>query len=276
MTTLTPEQITPIKSTTVDVHPVTQARVLRSEWVKMRSLRSTLLTLAAAVATLIATGILIGILTNYYWATSTPEEIARFNPIDQTLLGYNLAQLAVCVLGVLLVTGEYATGMIRATFAAVPQRLPVIWAKAAVYAAVTSALMTLAALIAFLAGQVLLGDHGTTLTADGAIHAVVGVGVYLTLIGVLAVALGFIIRSTAGAVALLFGVLMVLPAMGLLLPASWQETLLPYLPSNAGSSMIATQVAPHALSATSGLLVLIVWVVGALALAAVLVKRRDA
>ena len=276
MSTLTTEPVNSRESSRILVQPVTQIRVRRSEWVKMRSLRSTLLTLAAAVATLIATGVLVGIVTNHYWSTLRPDEIAAFNPIDRTLLGYNLAQLAVCVLGVLLVTGEYATGMIRATFGAVPQRLPVVWAKATVYAVVTLVLMTAAALVAFSSGQLLLGDHGTTLAADGALHSVIGVGGYLTLIGVLAVALGFVIRSTAGAVALLFGLLMVLPAMGLLLPSSWQENLLPYLPSNAGSSMIATHIAPQGLSAETGLLVLTTWVIGALALAAVLVKRRDA
>jgi hypothetical protein len=187
-----------------------------------------------------------------------------------------LAQLAVGVLGVLLVTGEYATGQIRATFGAVPQRLPVLWAKATLYAGVTFALMTVAAFISFLGGQQLLGTHGTDLSASGAVKAMVGVAGYLTLIAVFAVAVGFIVRSTAGGVAFLFGLLLVLPTIGMLLPASWEGNVLPYLPSNAGASMFGTQTAPGSLSAGASLLVLLAWITGALAVAALLLKRRDA
>jgi len=180
------------------------------------------------------------------------------------------------VLGVLLVTGEYATGMIRATFGAVPRRLPVLWAKAALYAGVTFVLMLVAALVGFVGGQWFLGVHGTTLSAHGALQGIVGVAGYLTLIGVFAVALGFILRSTAGGVATLFGLLMVLPGLGLLLPSSWQHHLLPYLPSNAGASMISTHATAGSLSASSSLLVLLAWVAAALVGAAVLVTQRDA
>ena len=260
----------------VKVEPVTSVRVLRSEWIKMRSLRSTTLTLVAAVATMVGAGWIIGGVTNAYWSTLRPEELLTFSAIDRTLVGYNLAQLAVGVLGVLLVTGEYATGMIRATFGAVPRRLPVLWAKAALYAGVTFVLMLVAALVAFLGGQWFLGVHGTNLSAHGALQGIVGVAGYLTLIGVFAVALGFILRSTAGGVATLFGLLMVLPGLGMLLPSSWQHHLLPYLPSNAGASMISTHATAGSLSASSGLLVLLAWVAAALVGAALLVTQRDA
>jgi ABC-2 type transport system permease protein len=263
-------------SVRVAVEPVTSIRVLKGEWIKMRSLRSTALTLVAGVLTMVAAGCIIGWVTNHYWSTLRPEEMVTFNPTARSLVGYNLAQLAVGVLGVLLVTGEYATGMIRATFATVPERLPVLWAKATVYAGATFALMLTAALAAFLGGQWFLRSHGTDLSATGALPAIFGVAGYLTLIGVLAVALGFIVRSTAGGVATLFGLLMVLPGMGLLLPASWQQHLLPYLPSNAGAAMISTHPAVGSLSAGASLLVLLGWVAAALLGAAVLLKRRDA
>jgi ABC-2 type transport system permease protein len=260
----------------IRVEPVTPARVLHSEWIKLRSLRSTALTLIAAVLTMVAAGWLFGWAANRQWSTTSPQQLASFSPVDTTLAGYNLAQLAVGVLGVLLVTGEYATGMIRATFGAVPRRLPVLWAKATLYAAVTFALMSAAALAAFLGGQLFLGTHGTDLSATGALRAIVGVAGYLTLVGAFAVALGFIIRSTAGGVATLFGLLLVLPGLGLLLPASWQPHLLPYLPSNAGASMFSARAATGSLSPSVSLLVLLGWVVGALVAAALLVKRRDA
>jgi hypothetical protein len=258
------------------VEPVTPARVLRSEWIKMRSLRSTALTLAAGFALMVAIGWIFGWASNGHWSEMRPEEQASFSPIDVTLAGFNLAQLAIGVLGVLLVTGEYATGMIRATFGAVPERLPVLWAKATLYAGVTFALMLAAAFVAFLGGQQLLGTHGTTISADGAGRAMVGVAGYLALIGVFSVALGFIIRSTAGGVATLFALLLVLPSLGLLLPASWREHLLPYLPSNAGATMFSVRTATDALSATTSLLVLLGWVAAALAGAALVLKRRDA
>ena len=167
---------------------------------------------------MVALGWIFGWATNANWSELSPDEQASFSPIDATLAGYHLAQLAIGVLGVLLVTGEYATGMIRATFGAVPRRLPVLWAKATLYTGVTFVLMLGAAVAAFVGGQQLLGTHGTTLSADGAVRAIVGVAGYLALIGVFSVALGFIIRSTAGGVATLFGLLLVLPTLGLLLP----------------------------------------------------------
>jgi ABC-2 type transport system permease protein len=276
MSTLTAEPAHTTSAAAVQVQPVTQARVLTSEWIKMRSLRSTALTLLAGVVAMVAIGWLVGWATNAHWARMGPDERLRFNPIDNSLTGYHLAQLAVGVLGVLLISGEYATGMIRATFAAVPHRLPVLWAKAALYAVVTFVLMLIAAFAAFLGGQQFLATHGTTLSATHALRDVIGVSAYLTLIGVLAVSLGFIIRSTAGGIATLFGLLLVLPGIGQVLPTSWQLHTLPYLPSNAGASMFTESTDPGSLSAGGGLFVLCLWVVAGLIGAAVLVKRRDA
>jgi ABC-type transport system involved in multi-copper enzyme maturation permease subunit len=258
----------------VDVRPVTAARVLHSEWIKLRSLRSTAFTLLAGVVVFVGAGWIFGWATSATWSDMPAEQQAVFNPVDTTLAGYNLAQLAIGVLGVLLVTGEYATGMIRATFGAVPDRLPVLWAKAALHAGVTFVLMLPAGLVAFLGGQQLLGAHGTDLGAPGVTRAVVGVAGYLALIGVFAVGLGFIVRSTAGGVATLCGLLLVLPTLGLLLPSGWRDVL-DYLPSNAGEAMVSNR-ATEGLSATSGLLVLLAWVAAALATAAVVLRRRDA
>jgi ABC-type transport system involved in multi-copper enzyme maturation permease subunit len=254
---------------------VTARRVLLSEWVKLRSLQSTAWTLLVAVVLLIGLGWLAGWSINASWSEHTPQQQATFSAVDGTLGGYYLAQLAVAVLGVLLVTGEYATGMVRATFAAVPRRLPVLWAKAVLFAGVTFALMLLAAVAAFFGGQELLGEHGTTLSQAGAIRGIVGVAGYLTVVAVLAVALGFIIRSTAGGVATMCGLLLVAPTAGLLLPASWREQLLPYLPSNAGAAVFSAQPSPDSLSAAAGSVVLAVWLLVAVAAAALVLTRRD-
>src|ERR1700712_2951127 len=125
----------------LDPPPVTLRRVLSSEWVKLRSLRSSWITMALAVAGLVVVAIAGGILTNQDWTHMHPGELARFDPITQSLTGINFSQLAIGVLGVLFVTGEYGTGMIRPTLAAAPRRLPVLWAKAILFAAVTLVLM---------------------------------------------------------------------------------------------------------------------------------------
>ena len=153
--------------------------------------------------------------------------------------------------------------------------MPVLWAKAGLYAGVTFVLMLAAAFTAFIGGQQFLGSHGTMLAATGAVQGIVGVAGYLALIGIFSVALGFIIRSTAGGIATVFGLLFVLPGVGLLLPSSWQLHLLPYLPSNAGTSLISMHPAEGSLSATNAVLVMVAWVTVALVAAAVLVKRRD-
>jgi ABC-type transport system involved in multi-copper enzyme maturation permease subunit len=260
----------------VRVYPVSQARVLTSEWIKLRSLRSTGYTLLAGFVAMILLGCVVGWATNSHWSHVDPQERAHFSPIDSSLAGYHLAQLAIVVLGVLLITGEYATGMVRATFGAVPTRLPVLWAKAMLYAAVTFIVTVVAAFIAFLGGQHFLASHGTTLTAAHAVRDILGVALYLTLIGVFAVACGFIVRSTAGGIAALFGLLLVLPGIGQVLPTSWQRHSLPYLPSNAGASIFTEHTDPGMLSPGPGLLVLVIWVVAGLALAAVVLMRRDA
>ena len=256
--------------------PVTLGRVFSSEWVKLRSLRSSWITLALAVAGLVVVAIAGGILTNQDWSHMHPGELAHFDPTSQSLTGLNFSQLAIGVLGVLFVTGEYGTGMIRSSLAAVPQRLPVLWAKAILFAAVTLVLMEISAFVAFLAGQAALGTHGTTLAAAGALRATVGTGLYLTVVALLGIALGFIIRSTAGAIAALFGILLVLPGILAILPESWQNTIGPYLPSNAGAALYDLHPESASLSPWTGFAVFCLYAAVALIAAAIVLRRRDA
>jgi ABC-type transport system involved in multi-copper enzyme maturation permease subunit len=272
MTTIAPQS----PATLVRVGDVRLRRVLVSEWIKLWSLRSTVLTLLAAVVAMVAVGCLASWAFVSNWDELTPAERAGFNPIDPALVGVNLAQLAVGVLGVLLITGEYATGMIRATLSAVPTRLPVLWAKAGLYAAVTFVLMAATSLIAFLMAQLFLGDRGVGLGVAELPRALLGTAGYLTAIGVLAVALGFLLRSTAGGIATLFGLLLVVPTLGLLLPSSWRDAVLPYLPNYAGSAVTTVRPQDDLLSATGGALVLVAWALIPLLAAALVVRRRDA
>nr|MDQ2839055.1 ABC transporter permease [Actinomycetota bacterium] len=118
----------------VEVHPVNQKLVLRSEWIKLRTLRSTIIVLAVTMVAIVGIGLLIAAVTNNNFASMGADQRAHFSAIDRVLGGVNIAQLTVGVLGVLIISGEYSTGMIRATFGAVPTRLPVLWAKLAVFA----------------------------------------------------------------------------------------------------------------------------------------------
>src|SRR6185312_12639021 len=139
--------------------------------------------------------------------------------------GSTFAQLVLGTLGVLFMAGEYGTGMIRATLAAVPARLPVLWAKAAVFAAVAFPLMLAASFVAFLGGQAIIGDAGASLSDGGALRAVIGSAVVLTGAGLLGLMLGAVFRSTAPAITTLFGGLFLLEGIaGLLLPESWRDT----------------------------------------------------
>ena len=153
-------------------------------------------------------------------ASHTGPQPATFDPVLTSLSGILVAQLAIGVLGVLVITSEYSTGMIRSTFAAAPQRHLVIAAKAAAFGASPSPSAPWPALIAFLVGQAILGAHGVSLTSPGALRSIIGVGLYLGLLGVFAVALGTIVRRTAGAIAALVGLILILPALLLTLPAS--------------------------------------------------------
>jgi ABC-type transport system involved in multi-copper enzyme maturation permease subunit len=259
-----------------DEERVTFPRAVRSEWIKLVSLRSSWITFAAAVIAIVGLGALVSYVTNTHWSHMDPQEQAHFDPVARSLGGVELAQLAIGVLGVLVVTGEYATGMIRSSLMAVPRRLPVLGAKLLVFAACTFVLSLVSAFVAFLLGQQLLGSHGTTLGAPHVLRAVIGVALYLTVVGALAIGLGFVLRSTAGGIATLVGLLLVLPGVGRLLPDTWQPHVLPYLPSNAGGGVFAVQPEPGMLSTWTGYAVFCAWAVAALVVGAVVLKRRDA
>jgi ABC-type transport system involved in multi-copper enzyme maturation permease subunit len=258
---------------------VTLTRVLSSEWIKLRTLRSTFWSLVAAVGMMIALSILFGWVLTAQWPTMAAGRRAEFDPITIPLRGWFFAQLAVGVLGVMVVTGEYSTGMIKATLSAVPKRLPVLWAKALVFSSAIFVLTTATSFICFYCGQAFFSTQNisTTISATGALRIVVGVGLYLTVVGLLAVAFGTLLRSTAGAIAALFGVLLVLPVLGEVLTlTSWGEKVTPYLPSNAGQALLQLKPDPGGLGPWTGFGVFVLYTVVAMAGAAYLLKRRDA
>ncbi|WP_105968972.1 hypothetical protein [Streptomyces geranii] len=269
----------PVRTT---VRKVTALRVLRSEWAKFWSLRSSWITLGVSLLLLVALGAIAS-------ATYSPDVVADGGPpggpgsgtqdaVSLALLGVTFASLAVGVLGVLLSAGEYSTGMIRSTLTAVPRRLPVLWSKAAVIGPVALVLSTVGALAAFQLGTLGLDGEkiALSLSDDGVLRSLAGAGVYLGLVAVFGVALGVLLRSSAGAIAVLVGVLLILPGLASLLPDSLYDNINPYFPSNAGSAVYALHESSDALSPGAGLAVFAGWVALTLAGAAYRLVRSDA
>jgi len=256
---------------------VTQARVIRSEWTKLWSLRSTRYSIGAALLLTIGVAALACGVVAHHWPHMSLHDRQDFHPLEVNLAGVQIAQLAIGVLGVLVITGEYSTGMIRATMTAVPKRLPVLWAKAIVYGLVVLALATPATLIAFAVGQSILARQhiDVAFTHPGVARAVFGAALYLTTIGLFGLGIGAIVRNTAGGIAAFAGILFVLPPLMNVLPTSWNNAASPYLPLIAGQAVMAVTRGAHQLGPWTGLGLLCAYAAAALAVASILLVRRD-
>jgi ABC-2 type transport system permease protein len=259
-----------------DDQRVTQARVIRSEWTKLRTLASSAWSLLAAAALIVGFGALYaGVRVTR--PPSDPAAIASFDPTAVSLSGLQLAQLAIGVLGALLITGEYATGTIRTSFAAVPRRLPVLWGKAIGYGLAVLALSVPATFAAFLVGQsILSAEHlDTTLGQPGVARAVLGGALYLAAVGLLGLGLGALLRGTAAAVGALFGLLFAPQILVGFLPSTWSDQIYGYLPVPAGIAVTSVQPDPTSLAPWTGLGVFCLYTVVLLALAAWRLRRQD-
>jgi ABC-2 type transport system permease protein len=255
---------------------VTQARVARSEWTKLRTQPSTVWALLAAVVLTIGVGILYSLLRE-----NRPPHggaISSFDPVAVSLSGVQLAQIAVGVLGVLVITSEYATGLIRTSLAAVPRRLPVLWGKAAVLAAVIVAVSIPAAFAAFLAGQSILGRQHLAVSAGqpGVTRAVLGSALYLGVIGLIGLGLGALLRNSAAGISALLGLLFGTQIAAGFLPGNWPEYAGRYLPATAGQAVTAVRPDPSMLSPWAGFGLLCLYAVVLLAAAALRIGRGDA
>jgi ABC-2 type transport system permease protein len=252
---------------------VTFAGLVRSEWIKFRSLRSSWYTLAAAAAAMVVFGVLIGYQTGRHPANLDVEDTVA----SATLQGYALAQLLIAVLGALFVSGEYGTGMIRSSMVAAPRRTPVLLAKLLVFGTIALVTLVVASFVAFLAGEAVLSHYGLgfSLGDPTALRVTAGTGVYLTLVGLLGSAFGWLVRHTAGAISALLGLLLVVPGVFGNLLGNWGKDIARFLPS-AGESFIHSYTAPRTLAPWTGLAVTVVWVIALTAIAAVQLRRRDA
>ena len=257
--------------------------LLSSEWTKIRSVRSTAWTLILFIV------ITIGFTALFTWLTvanwNGPHAAARdvrvaTDPVGFILgAGLGLGQLTLCVLGVLVMTTEYSTGVIRSSLLAVPRRLWMLSAKCTVFAALLLVVCEIVVFGSFFLGSAILHSHvAVSLSDHNVTRAVLGSGLYLTVLGLFSMAIGGIIRHTAGAVTTAIGVVFVLPILSGLLPNSWGAHVNGYLPEQAGT--LIGQAHPtgggNVLSAWEGFGVFCLWAAVLLAIAAFLLQKRDA
>lgn len=255
--------------------------ILRSEWIKTWSLRSTVWSLALAIVLMTATTALVA------WGASTDPVAGEFTAAELIGPGGYFAQLVLAVLGVLTITGEYSTGQIRSTVVAVPRRTPALAAKAMVLAAVAALTTLVGVITGTLAGLPFHDELGVSLDlSDGeTLRLLGGMPLYVAGIALLGFAIGALVRSSPGALGIVLGLLLVVEQVVAAIPLAFFDRIEPFLPSNAGSRLVTTQESIDALNAASvgadlgawqGFGVLLAWVAVLLVLAAVLLRRRDA
>lgn len=262
-------------------HHVGFGHTMLSEWTKLRSLRSTVWSLILLVVLTFGFTALFTFLTVAQWSKSDPSQRAQIiaDPVSTILgSGLYLGQLTICVLGVLVMSTEYSTGAIRSSLLAVPRRLPMLWAKAIVFAALVLVIGEIATFGSFFIGQAILHSKAPVSLGDpGVLRAVYGSGFYLAVLALFAMAIGGIIRHTAGAITGVIGFVLVLVPLTLLIPGKIGRYVHGYLPTAAGQLIgQAHQQAKQVLSPWQGFGVFCLWTVVLLAICAYLLKRRDA
>jgi ABC-2 type transport system permease protein len=262
------------------------AGVLRSEWIKLRSLRSTVwsyvivIVIALGMSLIMSVALMSG-MTGGADLADLPAEQQIALVVQSSTFGVAFGQLVAGVLGVLVISGEYTTGMIRSTLTAVPRRSPALAAKSVVLFVATFVVGVLAALGAFAVASVIVAQEGVSvsLLEPGVFLPMLGSALYLALIAVFALGVGTIIRSSAGGIAAVLGLVLLVPTVLQMIPAEWPGEVIPYLIGNAGLGIFGSATAwpaDGALGAWVSVLIVIGWVVAAMVGALALLKRRDA
>jgi ABC-2 type transport system permease protein len=262
--------------------PVGFGRLLRSEWTKIRSVRSTLWSLSAFVVVAIGFSVLVAAVISHDWNTpgNHPNHLRLLTDPTEVIYGtgFGLGQLAICVLGVMVITTEYSTGAIRASLLAVPKRIPMLAAKSVVWVLldlVVSAITVFA--VFFLSTSILRSHVSITLSTPGVLKATIGGILYLVVLGLFSLAIGGLIRHTAAAILVVIGVVIVVPPLVGLIPGTIANHVHGYLPTIAGQLVAQTsQQSGDVLSGWQGFGVFCAWTAVLLAVCAWLLVRRDA
>jgi ABC-2 type transport system permease protein len=253
--------------------PVNLSRVARSEWTKFRSLRSTWWSIGATVVVAVGVGLLASAeAAGNHLSSTVPATVAA-----RSQLGGLISQLAVGVLAVLFISGEYGTGMIRSSMIAVPRRLPVLWAKLGVFVAAMLPVTLVSSLVAFYLGQVFWRGHGrpaVDLTGPGVARVVFGAAVCIILLGVCAMAIGALIRNTAGGITAMVGLFFVIPILAGEMPRRIADASR-FLPTNASGAVWNSTLSPVSMTPADGFILLCVYTVVLTAAAAWRLRRGD-
>jgi ABC-2 type transport system permease protein len=256
--------------------------LLRAEWTKIRSVRSTVWSLIAFVIVAIGFSVLVAIVIANVWDKpgNHPNQVTLASDPTSVLFGagFGFGQLALCVLGVIVIASEYTTGAIRSSLLAVPRRLPMLAAKVIVFAALELVVSAITVFVVFFATTGILHSHiDITLGQPGVLRATLGGIAYLVVLGIFAMAIGGLIRHTAGAIATVIGLVLVVPPLIGLIPGTIANHVHGYMPTVAGQLIGQTrQQAADVLSPWQGFGVFCLWTVILLAASAVLLARRDA
>jgi len=255
---------------------VTFGGLLRSEWIKFWSVRSVVITMAAAFAAVVGFGVLLP------FAVGTqlqgPGAREGLDATSVSLQGAAPASLVVAALGVIVIAGEFSTGMIRTSFVSAPRRLGVVVAKAVVLAVTVAVVLGVAVFLAFFLGQAVLdrNDAGVSIGDPGVLRAVLGNIAMLVGVAVAGLGLGALMRNSAGAICTILGALFVLPLLLRALPESWGgPTIREYYFANTTNNAITVLQNPEYLGIGAGLVVFVVWVLVLLGAGALSAKTRD-
>jgi ABC-2 type transport system permease protein len=254
------------------------ADVVHSEWTKARTVPSTLWTLLAATVIGIGLGALVSALTAHHYANSALSNKLTWDPTSISESGFVIAQLAIGLLGILLITSEYSTGAIGSSLAAVPRRGRLLAAKAVVLFALIFVVSEIITFASFFIGQALISGHAPTanLGDTHVLRALIGSGLCGAVLALMGLALGTLIRHAAGAIAVLVAILFILPAIAAALPTSIEHTVEKYWPTEAGGQVTLVVRTAHTLSPWAGLGVFCLFVAGLFAMAFARLNRRAA
>ncbi|WP_026820382.1 ABC transporter permease [Arthrobacter castelli] len=266
-------------------------RAIRSEWIKLRTVPSTVVLLSITLVVMVGLAVLSG------WGLAMSAGVQAGMPPEQQAQmaesgglqgaaytvpsgGIIFGQLLIASLAVVLIASEWGTGMIRSTMVAVPKRIPALLAKNLVIAVVSFVIGVVAALLSYYVAQPFLAgeDLDFAITHDGMVASIINTGTYLALIAVISMAIGTMLRNTAGGIVTAVGLFFVLPTIVvqlLTLLADWIDDAAEYLPTNAGQQMVSVNIADDALNQWQGGLVMAAWAVGLLVISLIVAKRRD-
>lgn len=263
--------------TRADTARGTYLAAVASEWTKLSSVKSTVWSLLATIGITVGFGTVFSAAAVARWDQLDPVDRLTFDATAHSLSGVFLAQLALGVLGVLVIGSEYTTGSIRTTFAATPRRKTIIAAKATVLGTVSIVVGLIGCFVAFGIGQLILQKKnvGASLGDPNVLRAVLGGSIYLTAIAVIGFSLATIVRRTPGAIGSLFGIVLVLPLLAEALPSPWDNNVAKFLPLTAGESLFSTKATPFILTTSHAVIVLAVWVSVTFTAALLSIARRD-